>query len=118
MAEIKQLTGDNLLIFLLVLVAVATLFILFVNVIDAVRKLRKPQESRENNLVNRQEECEKRFARDYRMLDDHGRRIECVEETTRVLCAGIHALLEHQLHNGNSDEMRAASEALFRHLNK
>lgn len=118
MDEINQLTGNNLLTFLLVLVTLATLFILFVNVVDSARKLKKPQENKENSLVSHQEECERRFSRDFRMLDEHSKRIENVEETTRVLCAGIHALLEHELHNGNSDEMRRASEALFKHLNK
>jgi hypothetical protein len=116
--EVQALTSNNLLTFLLVLVALATLFILFFNVVEAVHKLKKPQENKENNLMIRQGECEKRFARDYRVLDEHTRRIEDVEETNHVLCAGIHALLEHELHNGNSDEMRAASEALFKHLNK
>ena len=118
MDEVKVLTSDNLLIFLLILVALATLFILFVNVVESARKLKKPQENKENNLTSHQDECQKRFDHDYQMLNDHAERIEDVEETTHVLCAGIHALLEHELHNGNSDEMRAASDVLFRHLNK
>lgn len=118
MDEVKLLTSDNVLVFLLVLVSLSTLFILFVNVIEAVHKLKKPQENKESILASQQEECKKRFAHDYRILDDHSKRIEGVEETTKVLCAGIHALLEHELHNGNSDEMQAASAALFKHLNK
>lgn len=118
MDEIKVLTSDNLLVFLLVLVALATLFILFSNVVEAARKLKKPQENKENSLASHQEACEKRFDRDYRILDEHTRQIEDVKETNRVLCAGVHALLEHALHNGNSDEMQKASTALFKHLNK
>lgn len=118
MNEVEVLTGNNILIFLLVLVALATLFILFANVVESARKLKKPQENKENSLASHQEACEKRFARDYRILDEHTKQIEEVKETNRVLCAGVHALLEHELHNGNSDEMRQASDDLFKHLNK
>lgn len=118
MGEVKMLTGDHLMIFLLVVVAITTLFILFVNAAEAMRKLKRPQEKKEDILESRQSECAKMFDRDFKRLNEHTERIEAVEETTRILCAGIHALLEHELHNGNADEMRQASAALFDHLNK
>lgn len=118
MDEVKLLTGDHIFIFLMVLVAIATLLILTGNAVEAVRKLRRPQEKKEDILERRQSECAKMFDRDFKRLNEHALRIEAVEETTRVLCTGMHALLEHELHNGNADEMRQASAALFDHLNK
>lgn len=118
LGEVKMLTGDHLMIFLLVVVAITTLFILFVNAAEAMRKLKRPQEKKEDILESRQSECAKMFDRDFKRLNEHSERIEAVEETTRVLCTGMHALLEHELHNGNADEMRQASAALFDHLNR
>lgn len=117
MDNVQALTGANLTTFLLVLVALAGLFILFSNVVEAARKLRKPQEKKETSLTEHQEACEKRFAADYKRFAALENRMQYQEDTSKVLCAGIHALLEHELHNGNADEMRRASADLFDHLN-
>ena len=109
---------DNLTTFLLVLVALAGLFILFVNVVEAGRKLRKPKETEKTSLSEHQESCERRFEADYKRFSELERRMLYQEETSQVLCAGMHALLEHELHNGNANEMQRASNDLFNHLNK
>jgi hypothetical protein len=116
--NVQALTGANLTTFLLVLVALAGLFILFSNVIEAARKLRKPQERQADELVHHQEACEKRFAADKRTIDLHGERIDDLEVGQRVICAALHELLEHELHNGNGDAMRKASSDLFAYLNR
>lgn len=118
MDNVQALTGANLTTFLLVLVALAGLFILFVNVVDAARKLRKPQERHEHDLVSHQEACEKKFAHDKRAIDDHAMRIDNLEAGQRVICAALHELLEHELHNGNADAMRKVSGDLFTYLNR
>ena len=119
MKEVEALIASgNLATFLLVLVALAGLFVLFVSVVDAARKLKKPQERKEEDLQSHQEDCRKMFASDKRALDDHDRRIETLEEGQCVMCEALHELLEHELHNGNADQMRAASGNLFRYLNK
>ena len=117
--NVQIVTADgNLTTFLLVLVALAGLFILFVNVIEAGRKLRKPKETERTTLTEHQEACEKRFEADYKRFTDLEKRMAYQEETSQVLCAGMHALLEHELHNGNANEMQRASNDLFNHLNK
>lgn len=118
MDNVQALTGANLTTFLLVLVALAGLFILFVNVVDAARKLRKPQERQEHDLLSHWESCDKKFANDKRLIDDHTTRIGHLEEGQRVMCAALHELLEHELHNGNADAMRKASGDLFSYLNQ
>lgn len=35
----------------------------------------------------------------------------------KALCAGVRALLEHELHNGNSDELKTASDAINNWVN-
>lgn len=116
--NVQALTGANLATFLLVLVALAGLFIMFSNVVEAARKLRKPQERQEHNLATHQEACDKKFANDKRMIEDHATRIDNLEAGQRVICAALHELLEHELHNGNADAMRKVSGDLFTYLNR
>lgn len=111
-------SGDNLTTFLLVLVALAGLFILFANVVESARKLFKPKNTAQEKLDMQQNECDRKFSHDLRVLADHDRRIESLEEGSRVQCAALRALLEHELHNGNSAEMKKASDDLFDHLNR
>lgn len=118
MDNVQALTGANLTTFLLVLVALAGLFVLFANVVEAARKLRKPQERQVHDLVSRQETCDRKFANDKKLLDDHGTRIDHLEDGQRVICAALHELLEHELHNGNADAMRKVSGDLFTYLNR
>jgi hypothetical protein len=118
LAELQALTGDNLSAFILVLVALMGLFILAGNAVDAARKMRRPQERKEEDLQTHQEACGKKFASDQLALADHNQRIEALEEGQRVMCAALHELLEHELHNGNADKMRRASSDLFDWLNR
>lgn len=119
MDNVQTLTTEgNLATFLLVLVALAGLFILFANVIEAGRKLRRPHKQREVSLTEQQEACQKKFEADYLRFQALEKRMATQEEGSRVQCAALHALLEHELHNGNTDEMKGASDALFAHLNR
>lgn len=110
--------AGNLTNFLIVLVAMAGLFILFANTVEAARKLFKPKSQEKEDLDIKQSSCDRKFANDQKMLLEHDERIVSLEEGSRVQCAALHALLEHELHNGNSAEMKKASEDLFNHLNR
>ncbi len=111
-------TAGNITTFLLVLAALAGVFILVANVVEAARKLRRPQERKEESLHTHQEVCSQRFADDKRSIENHDKRISALEEGQCVMCEALHELLEHELHNGNADQMRIASGNLFRYLNK
>lgn len=118
MNEVQALTGSNLSTFLIVLVALMGLFVLAANVVDAARKLRRPKERKEEDLQSHQETCNKKFASDKRVLEEHGQQISMLKEGQCVICAALHELLEHELHNGNADKMQRASSDLFDYLNK
>lgn len=118
MDNLSALTGQNISTFLLVLVALAGLFILFANVVEAARKLRKPHAKESQDLADKQNACDRKFAHDQQVLNEHKDRIEELEKGARVQCAALHALLEHALHNGNSAEMKRASDDLFAYLNR
>ena len=117
MENVEVLTHENLITFLLVLVALMWVAERIMSFVERVKKWRRPQEVREENLNSQQETCRKKFDRDRAELDKHAERLDDLESGQAVMCNGIHALLEHALHNGNSDEMRAASAALFSYLN-
>lgn len=117
MNEVQALSGANISTFMVVLVALMGLFVLAGNVVDAARKMRKPRERKEEDLQTHQEACGKKFAADQRMLERHERDIGDLQDAQRVICAALHELLEHELHNGNSDKMRKASSDLFDYLN-
>ena len=119
MNEVQVLTdGSNIAAALTVLAALLGLIILIGNAVDALRKMRKPREKKEENLQTHQEACGKKFAADQRRLDQHERDIGYLKEGQCVMCAALHELLEHELHNGNSDKMQQASSDLFKYLNK
>lgn len=118
MENVQVLTdGSNISTALAVFVALLGLIILIGNAVDALRKIRKPREKKEESLQTHQEACGKKFAADQRMLERHDRDIGNLQDGQRVICAALHELLEHELHNGNSDKMRKASSDLFDYLN-
>lgn len=124
MENIAALTTDNITAFLLVLVALAGLFILFANVVESFRKLHKPKEKQGADLALRITECDRKFANDLAAIrglqteiDGIKKSIASQGECNRMLIGGVHALLEHELHNGNATEMRDASKDMFDYLN-
>ena len=114
---LQDLTWENLLAVLLVLVALATVYVLIGNVVETTRKLKKPKANQEADLTEHQRACEKKFRQDQAALENHGKRIDRLEEGQKVICAALHELLEHELHNGNAAAMKAASDNLFDYLN-
>lgn len=117
MENIEVLTHQNILTFLIVLMAIIWCAKQVMGFAESVKKWHRPQEVREESLTSHQEACAKKFAADKAALDAHGARLDNLESGQRVVCNGIHALLEHELHNGNSNEMQSASKALFDYLN-
>ena len=51
-----------------------------------------------------------------RRLSMHQRDLEDLHKGQSVVCRGVQALLDHALHNGNTDEMQAASDGIGKWL--
>ena len=49
-------------------------------------------------------------------LDNDNKRLKTLEEGNKALCRGVLALLNHDLHNGNSDEMEKAQQSINDYL--
>ena len=98
----EALTGNNLLIALIVAVAMMELINLIGKTIGTFRDWRKPAEENDSDVQKRLNTCEQKLERDFKQLQD-------VRNGGEKLCIGLQALLNHERHNGNSDERAPAA---------
>lgn len=122
---------------LIVLVGVGGLIVLGDKVADVWRKhqARKQVNAPESKLADeisqkvlskmepRFADIDRKFANDKQTLEAHTRqigeinkRVDSLETGQKAQCRGILALLNHELHNGNSDEMEAAKKGMDNYL--
>lgn len=73
--------------------------------IDIVKKWRAPSTSTARKLEN-----------DYERLNRHDEEIKELKESNRHICTGVIALLDHEIHNGNTDQMIAARNEIMTYL--
>lgn len=88
-----------------VILAVFAAIITVDKVIDIFRKWKAPSTDTAKKLAN-----------DKILLDEHSQSIEELKESTQVLCNGVLALLDHELHNGNADQMQSARDDILKYL--
>ena len=98
-------TPDQLMTTAYVLLAVFAAIVTVDKVIDIFKKWRSPSA-----------DTAKKLATDKARLDEHERSIDDLREGQQVLCSGILALLDHELHNGNSDQMQDARDGIMNYL--
>ena len=137
MQPIEGITPDMLWTTLIVLVGVGGLIVLGDKVADVWRKhqARKKVNSPENKLAEeisqmviakmepRFADIEHKFSNDKQSIETHTRqigeinkRVDSLETGQKAQCRGILALLNHELHNGNSDEMEEAKKGMDNYL--
>lgn len=142
MGEVPKIEGispDMLWSFLIVLVGLCALFLTYDKVAQAVQNIRKRRKKPDEDQAARMaEEISERvtetisqqlddirdkLATDKSRLDAQERRISSLEtsqmdvkEGFSVLCTGLIAALNHELHNGNADEMMSAIEKITKYL--
>ncbi len=90
---------------------------------DRKRKIRQEQQAPVENLDTRLQKIEKRLDSIDDKLSSDKRRLEALERQQddadagfRALCKATLAMLNHELHNGNTDEMEAAHKVLTDYL--
>lgn len=108
-----------------VLVMLCGVIITLDKVWEIAKKHRKPREQGALDLRAQQEKCAKMFRADDERIGKIERELgilraemEQRKEGERVLIAGVRELLEHELHNGNGQAMKEASDDLFSYLNR
>lgn len=95
-----------------VVIAFCGLLVTITKTVDAVRSWRAPQEKRDAEQGEAIAKNKEKLRNDMARLDEHDRAIDGLCAGQTHLCAGVRALLDHELHNGNADQMKAASEAI------
>jgi len=138
MQPIEGITPDMLWTALIVLVGVCGLIVLGDKVADVWRKhqaRKKIASGPESQLADeiskkvmeklepRFADIDRKFANDKQLLETHTRqigdmnkRVDSLETGQKAQCRGILALLNHELHNGNSDEMVEAKKEIDNYL--
>lgn len=138
MQPIEGVTPGMLWTALIVLVAGATLYVLYGKVRDTYRKQQEYKRMKNDpgnkladeisakvleKLEPRFAEIDQKLANDKARIDEHTRAIDGLSRRTdgleigqRALCRGVMALLNHALHNGNTDEMEKANTGINDYL--
>lgn len=100
-----NMTPDQLMNAVVALLAVFAAIVTVDKVIDIFKKWRMPST-----------DMEKKLATDKTRLDAHDKAIQNLEESNKVLCSGVMALLDHELHNGNGEQMQKARDDIMGYL--
>ena len=115
--ELASVLGGNAAITALAyILAVCVVIATVGKALDVVQAWLRPGQKKSTDV----QACLKK---DKDRLDDHDGRISALEkglqktqEGQRVTMEGVMALLEHELHNGNSQQMEEASRKIQAHL--
>ena len=134
MQPIEGVTPGMLWTFLGVLIGLAALYVLYGKVRETYQR-NKQMKAPENKLADeisakvleklepRFSEIERKLANDKATIDGHSRQMETLakradgnEDGIKALSRGVLALLNHALHNGNTDELEKAQQDINDYL--
>lgn len=110
--------AGNIITVLLFVIAAMLLLILASNAKEAWNKLfGKEQEAADSDKLKKHcEESAERFESGEKKIEESQRSIADLREGQRVICIAVMALLNHDLHNGNSEEMTDALNGINSYL--
>lgn len=110
--DVNTVTG-----FLMFVIAALVLFILAGQAVKMWKDLfGKPKQDDERAYKQHCRDSEERFQRGEKHIAENHDHIMDLREGQRVMCVACIALLNHELHNGNSDEMNQALSGLNNYL--
>ena len=101
----ERISPEQLMNALVVVLAIFAAIVTIDKVIDIIKKWRAPATDTEKKLAN-----------DKTRLDEHDKAIANLQESNQVICSALLALLDHELHNGNADQMQKARDELMSYL--
>ena len=108
----EGVTFDGMKTFVLVLLALCGALSVIWGAIKAVREMRKPKADQLSEIVARLDKHKHMFANDDRRLEEHEQAMHDLRKGLMATCYGVQVLIEHELHNGNGDTMRKASDEI------
>ena len=103
----QNITPDELMHAVVVVLAVFAAIVTIDKVIDIVKKWRTPTT-----------DTAKKLAMDKVRLDNHEEAINDLKESQQVICSALLAILDHELHNGNGEQMKKARDEMMQYLSK
>jgi len=103
----EHISPDQLMSAVVVVLAIFAAIVTVDKFIDIIRKWRTPTTDTAKKLAN-----------DKQRLDEHDEAIENLRESNQVICSALLALLDHELHNGNQDQMEKARNEMMAYLSK
>lgn len=109
------LDQHSILVVAAYLIAGALLLILAANVVDAAKKLFAKKQP-DNTLEQHCKDAEDRFKRGEKHIAENHDHIADLKDGNRALCVAVMALLNHAIHDGNTDEMTNAYSGLNNYL--
>lgn len=112
----EQLTNEGLIGFMVVLLALLNLYNVFSSARRNAREEKKRQQQPTYDLEIRIADISRKLDTDKRRLDNHDERLDDLKKGLMATCTGVQALLEHELHNGNTEEMQEASKEIDKWL--
>lgn len=101
----EHITPEQLMSAIVVVLAIFAAIVTVDKVIDIIKKWRSPTT-----------DTAKKLAADKIRLDNHDSAIAKLQESNQVICTALLAILDHELHNGNSDQMQRARDELMQYL--
>lgn len=103
----EALTGNNLLVALVVLVAIAELFNIAAKTLQNIKAVRNPSKELADRVDAHQ-----------RMLDTDKKRLDSMEEGQNALCTAMLAILDHEISGNSTDKLQSAKTGLTNYLIK
>ena len=101
----EGITPDQMMNTIVVILAVLSAITVVDKAADVIKKWRTPSTDTARKLAN-----------DKMRLDDHEAAIKELKEGQQVICAGVMAQLDHELHNGNAEQMQKARDDIMQYL--
>lgn len=101
----EHITPDQLMNAIVVVLTIFAAIVTIDKVVDIIKKWRSPSM-----------DVSKKLAADKIRLDNHDGAIAKLQESNQVICTALLAILDHELHNGNSDQMQRARDELMQYL--
>lgn len=110
--DVSQIPANGWAWFLVAALALMNLYNAFSSARKNAREEKQRQEQPSATLSEKVAAQSKMLGNDKLRLDEHERQINDIRRGQMAMCRGVQALLEHELHNGNSDEMEGASQEI------
>ena len=103
----EHISPDDLMHAVVVILAIFAAIVTIDKVLDIIKKWRTPTTDTAKKLAN-----------DKQRLDAHDDAIQDLKESNQVICSALLALLDHELHNGNPEQMEKARNEMLIYLSK